>query len=539
MPPELPKLLDTAHGRHQAGDLAEASRLYHEILRHDPLQPDALHMLGVIARQQGNNELALKLIEVALGQRSTMPLAWHNRSVILRILGRNDEALQSAEQAVALDPNLPHVWDMIGFLLRGKGDFKRAREAYGRALAILPDDDKLLGNYALLLLAMGELAEAYSVMRGIEKRGSHASVHTMGNILKAAGYTDLALPYYRISREQMSENVDLSTVEAMAHLQIGDFAEGWRLWETRPSLDTRFAPVPFWTGEPVEHLLLHEDQGMGDAFQCVRYIPELRRFAKKITIAITRPLRKIFEISFPDCPVINLDDPVPAVDARIRMLSLPAFFGMTAETVPAATPYLKTKDEWRAPWRERLAARPKPRLGLVWGGNPGHLNDSLRSVATHDLLPLLQNFGAHIVSLQKGIQKSGADLAEHGVFDADPFLNDFADTAGLMQELDLLITVDTSVAHLAGALGRPVWLLLPFDPDWRWLLEREDSPWYPSMRLYRQKSPRSWPEVITRMNADLKKLMSGDATVLRPAPWRGGYAKRNPQAIALPGLQDS
>ena len=534
MRPDLSPLLDTAFTRHQAGDLAEASKLYHDILQHYPLQPDALHMLGIIAKQQGKNDLALKLVELALGQNTSMPLAWHNRSLILRILGRKDEALQSAEQAIALDPKFAEAWDMAGILLRDKGDLERSRDCHARAVALRPHDLKFLGNYAVLLMANGELAKAYNVMRQIEKNDPKLLCHTMGNILKNAGYADRALPYYKKSREQHPDNDEIRTTDAMALLQAGHFSEGWLLWEKRPSLDPRFKDVPFWNGQPVDHLLVHEDQGLGDAFQFSRYIPELRRYAKHITIQVTRALKNVFEASFPDFEILTLDDAVPAVNGRIRMLSLPAFFQTSARTIPASIPYLKTREEWRNAWRERLPTKTKPRVGLVWGGNPDHLNDKLRSISQTHIAPLLQSDQVQLISLQKGAQKNGLELSVHGIFDADDYLKDFSDTAGLMAELDLLISVDTSVAHLAGGLGLPVWLLLPFDPDWRWMIGRGDSPWYPTMRIFRQQEPRNWPEVIDRVIADLQRLANNDQSVLQPPPWNGECLQRNPAAIDLP-----
>lgn len=533
MSSDLQQQLDAAFTAHKSGDLPEASRLYRDILKNDPLHPDVLHMLGVIAKQQGNNELALKLIEVALGQRTTMPLAWHNRALLLRILGRKDEALQSAEQAVALDPNFADAWDMIGFLLRDKREFEKSRDAHARAVTLRPDDLKLKGNYALLLLATHDYQKAYRVMREIEAKDPNFLCHTMANILKSAGHTDRAIPYFQRSRETLADNHEVRVTEAMARLQIGDFTEGWALWETRPSLGARFTDIPFWKGEAVGHLLVHEDQGMGDALQCARYIPGLQKFAKKISIAVTKPLKKIFETSFPDCEVLTLDDPAPPANARIRMLSLPAFFKATDKNIPATLPYLKTRGEWQKPWTERLTPVAQPRIGLVWGGNPDHLNDRARSISSTNMAPLLQTFGKNIVSLQKGVQKSGVDLTSLGVFDADSFLDDFSDTAGLLEELDLLISVDTSVVHLAGGMGRPVWLLLPFDSDWRWFIGREDSPWYPSMRIFRQQAPRQWPEVIGRVGAELQRFIDGDKNVLKAPPWDGECLRHNPKAIPL------
>jgi len=539
--PALSSLLDSAIACHRAGDLAEATRLYKAVIADDPLQPDALHMLGVIARQQGNNELALKLIEVALGQRPAMPLAWHNRSMVLRILGRSAEALQSAEQAVALDPNMAEAWDMVGFLARDAHDLERSRAAHARAVALSPDDLRFLSNHALLLYAVGDLTEAYRLLCAVEKRDAYSAAHTMGNVLKSAGYPMRAIPYFEKSRALLPHAHEVRITEAMAHLQSGDFAAGWKLWETRPDLDPRFQHLPYWQGQPVDHLLLHEDQGLGDALQFARYIPRLRLSAQRITLQVTGVLKELFAASYPDITLLTLDDPVPAADARIRLLSLPAIFGADesnqwpdSKADIGTTPYLQTRDAWRAPWRERLASLPHPRIGLVWGGNPDHLNDALRSIAFAQLAPLLEVGRGHLISLQKGQQKSGVDFAAAGLFDADPYLKDFTDTAGLVAELDLLIAVDTSVVHLAAALAKPVWLLLPFDPDWRWLLGREDSPWYPTLRLFRQHAPRDWPEVIARVAADLGKLLAGDNSVLQPTRWNGSCLRQNPLAVKLP-----
>lgn len=531
--PALSALLNAAFARHQAGDLAMATQLYKDILRDFPQQPDALHMLGVIAKQQGNNELALKLIEVALGQRTDMPLGWHNRALILRLLGRKDEALQSAEQAVSLDPNLAEAWDLMGFLLRDKRDFKRSREAHARAVALKPHDLKFLGNYAHLLMASNELPEAYTILRAIESRDPNLLPHMMGNLLRGAGYPHRALDYYRRSAAQMPDNDEVRITEAMAHLLVGNFAAGWKIWETRPDLDKRFHHVPQWRGGKVAHLLLHEDQGMGDAFQCARFIEQLKPFAGRITVQVTRALQRVLLDSMPDVEILTLDNPVPAADARIRLLSLPAFFSADAATVPTPIPYLHANAEQQQKWGEALAHVPRPRIGLVWGGNPDHLNDKQRSIPFAQIAPLVEAGAGHLVSLQKGAQKKNADLAAAGIFDADPMLQDFADTAGLLANLDLLITVDTSVVHLAGAMGKPVWLLLPFDPDWRWLLGRKDSPWYPTLRLFRQHRPRDWSDAIARVTADLQSYLGGDASILEPERWVDDCVGENPQAVKL------
>jgi Tfp pilus assembly protein PilF len=490
-------------------------------------------MLGIIAKQKGNLELALKLIETALGQRTEMPLGWHNRALLLRMLNRPDEALQSARQAVDLDPNFAEAWNLISFLLRDQRDFDGARNAEGRAVAIEPGNAGFLGNYATLLYAMGDTRSAYDAMRRAERIDPAIMPQTMGNILKAAGYPERAVPYFEKACTQLPDNDELRSSHAMARLLIGDFAEGWRLWETRPSLDARFAHVPFWNGQPVDHLLLHEDQGIGDTFQCARYISLLKPYAKHLTLQVTAVVHRLLTANFPDLNVITLDDPVPPVDAHIRLLSLPAFFKAKADNIPANIPYISASETSREAWRTRLANIRAPRIGLVWGGNPDHLNDRQRSIPFAQLAALLASPG-HFVSLQKGAYRDPTALASVGIYDTDSNIKDFSDTASLMAELDLLITVDTSVAHLAGAMGKPVWLLLPFDPDWRWMLGREDTPWYPTMRLFRQPEPRNWQPVIARVAADLQRFIAGDRLVVQPRRWKDPCLRQNPQAINLP-----
>lgn len=355
----------------------------------------------------------------------------------------------------------------------------------------------------------------------------------LGNALKAAGYPEHAIPYFHKARELLPQVPDILVNEAMATLLIGNLERGWALWQARPDLVATATSISPWKGEAVDHLLLYEEQGMGDALQFVRYIPLIRNRAKHMTLQITPPLASIFAASFPDITVLTPDQMPKAAEAQIRLTDLPVICKTTIASIPAEIPYLRADEKTQTIWRERLAALPRPRIGLVWGGNPAHLNNRNRSLSFDQLAPLLETSVGHFVSLQKGAQKAQADLAGLHIFDADPYLTDFSATAGLMKKLDLLITVDTSSAHLAGALGVPVWMLLPFDPDWRWLLGREDTPWYPTMRLFREQAPRDWPSAIAIVRGELKKFLDGDQSVLNPAKWAQGPLRQNPRALDL------
>ena len=526
---EAEQKLAAALAQHSAGAIDAAAALYREVLDSDPHQADALHMLGVIAQQKGNGELALKLTEAALAVRANMPLAWHNRAMILRAQGRKEEALQSAREALGRDPRLANAWNTCAGLLREAGRSEDAREAYAQALALEPDNAALQADYALFLYATGDLPDAYAILAPLAA-DPHFVPLTLANVLKSAGYPRRALPYFAKARELLPQNGEIAINEAMAYLQIGDFERGLELWERRPDYDPRFASLPLWRGQEVGHLLLHEDQGFGDALQCARYIPSVCKRAKRVTLQIAPVLASLFAASFPDIEVIPLDQAVPQADARARLFSLPYLFETRLQNIPAGAPYLKVTGKDRAAWRERLSAIKRPRIGLVWGGNPHNRNETLRSIPYENLAPLLAAGAGHLVSLQKGTQRKDIALE---AFDADPYLADFSAAAGLLEELDLLISVDTAALHLAGALARPAWGLLPFYPDWRWLLAREDSPWYPSLRLFRQEKPRDWMPVIARAAAELRRFLAGETSVLRPAPWGGPPLEQNPLALEL------
>jgi hypothetical protein len=323
----------------------------------------------------------------------------------------------------------------------------------------------------------------------------------------------------------------------MAWLQMGDMEHGWPLWEKRlEDKDRAKMPAPAWKGEKVKHLLLLEDQGMGDAIQCLRYIPLIRDRAETITLQLTKILWHLLRPNLPDINLVTLDDPAPKADAAAQLMSLPAILGTRIDTIPATISYLEAKEEWRAPWRKRLAPMPKPRIGIVWGGNPGNRVEYDRALDFAQLAPILQAAPGHFVCLQKGSQRKAEELAVAGVLDVDSYLDNFTATAGLMAELDLVLTICSSPAHLAGALGCPTWVMLHFDPHWIWLMGREDSLWYPSARLFRQKAPRDWASVTSAVADEIRKFVAGDKSVLQPKRWSGPPAQENPLAIDLDNL---
>ncbi len=527
------KLLE-ALDRCSAGDLAGAVALCQAILAEDPQNPETLHVLGLIANQRKNPELALKLIEAALAKKIDMATAWYNRALILHTLGRFDDALKSAMEAARLDPNSADVWNFMGIVFNRMGQPEHARDCHEKALKLQPDEARYASDYALTLYASHDLRGAYVLMRRALKLDNKTIPMTLANVLKSAGYPGRALSFFRAANAQLSNHAPSLINEAMAWLQIGDYHEGWKLWEMRQDFDARFHHLPFWQGARINHLLLYEDQGFGDALQGARYLLMLADHVKQITLQVAAPLQKLFAENFPMIDVITLDDPVPKADARARLMSLPFWFETCIDSIPTPIPYIWAEERQRLIWRERLASVPRPRIGIVWGGNPTNANDPLRSLPPAMVEPLLKEGRPHLVSLQKGPHKKGVNLDGLGIFDADFMLEDFSSTAALMAELDLVITTCTSTAHLAGAMGRPTWLMLCFDPYWVWLLGREDSPWYPTLRLFRQTEPGNWAPVIAHVIEELRGFISGDHSTLIPKRWNGPPLQTNPHAIELP-----
>jgi hypothetical protein len=320
---------------------------------------------------------------------------------------------------------------------------------------------------------------------------------------------------------------------ALARLVGGDFARGWpafqKRWQTRRlAAHRRSFAVPPWDGsDPAGRtILVHAEQGMGDVIQFCRYLPLLRARGARTVLLIDGAWRRLASLlrSLDGVDLLALDlADAGAFDLHCPLLDLPLRFGTELATIPARVPYLAA-DPARADWRARLAGDGTPRIGLVWAGNRNNTRDRLRSLELELLLPLLALPGLRWFGLQVGDGRDDLETRRMppGFTDLGPELHDFADTAAALAELDLTISVDTSVAHLSGALARPTWVLLPAAPDWRWLLERTDSPWYPTARLFRQPAAGDWASVVARVAEALSALAAGDRSVLAPASARAG-----------------
>jgi hypothetical protein len=276
----------------------------------------------------------------------------------------------------------------------------------------------------------------------------------------------------------------------------------------------RDLPQPIWLGGDDiagKTILLHSEQGFGDSIQFCRYLPLVAARGAHVVLEVEQPLCGLMRSLAGSAEIIAKGDPLPDVDIRCPLPSLPLAFKTQLATVPAEVPYLSVSQDVMASWRASLGNERSLRIGLCWAGNPKHVRDRDRSMELRLLLPLL-DVGATFVSLQRELRAGEAELlAQNGILDFGARLRDFTDTAALVSQLDLVVSADTSVAHLAGALGMPVWIMLTYAPDWRWLLDRDDNPWYPSARLFRQSEGREWTGVITRLREALLEFAGREA----------------------------
>jgi tetratricopeptide (TPR) repeat protein len=445
----LGRMLQEAADHETAGRLDAAETLLRAILTEAPERHGAVHLLGVVTFRKGRAVEAAALMEQSLALAPTVALYSRNLCELYRVLGRLDEALVAGRRAAALAPDDPHCHHNLSVLHYHRLELDAAIAGAERALALAPDFP-----------------------------GAHFGI-------------------------------------AEAALLKADFARGWEQYEWRFRLagGAPLMPVtdkPQWDGTklPEGTLLLIADQGYGDVIQFARYIPWAAERASDIALACSVEMQPIVR----QLPGIRLIfdhwDRAPDFVTYCPLSGLPRLAGTTLETIPAPVPYLRADPPRAASWRERLDALVPAgyrRIGIVWAGRPTHRNDRNRSAALADLAPLGELPRTALLALQKGPGQAqiSAYWGRAPLVNLGPEMRDFGDTMAILDALDLVVAVDTAIVHLAGAMGKPVWVMLPYAPDWRWLLDRGDSPWYPSTRLFRQSPARAWAPVVAAIAAEL------------------------------------
>ena len=510
---------------HQQGQLQQAAMLYLEVLAVEPDNFDALHLLGVFALQSGDAQAACDMIAKALAVRPDAAAAHGNRGAALQKLGRLDEALLAYQQALLLTPDDLDTRVNRACTLLELRRFEEARSGFEAVLAITPDHAEALNHLGRTLFEVARHEEALLCLeRALELRPGHvAALFNRANALQFLNRIAAAQDGYAQLLAIAPGHVDANLNAGVCRLLGGDLEQGWKAYEWRwhkpgfRDLAAQWA-APLWLGAESlqgKRILIYAEQGLGDTLQFCRYARLLTERGATVLMLVQAPLKRLLAGLPGTAQVLSEGDAVPAVDYRCPMMSLPLALGTTAASIPAWPAYLASAPGLRAQWAQRLGAHERARVGVVWAGNASHASDAQRSIPLREFAALLAA-PVDFVALQKEIRVLDAlVLRQHRqVLQAGALLGDFADTAGLVDNLDLVICVDTSVAHLAAAMGKPVWLLLPFAPDWRWMLEREDSPWYPSVRLFRQQVAGDWGAVLLALRGELEAWAADGS-------WRG------------------
>lgn len=501
------------------GELDAAIAAFRKSISLDPTQAVTYVNLGIALSEKGQWDDGIAACRQALALRPQYPEAFCLLGALFRNTGRLDEAIAAFHHALALQPNLPETHNNLGNTLRDAGRLDEAGAAYRQALTLRPNFPEAYNNLGILLKDRAQLAEAIAACRqALALQPAYAEAHNnLGVTLQEAGRFDEAIDAYRQAIGLKPNYADAHYSLALLLLQQGDFAAGWKEYEWRRRDENVPIPrltlaQPQWDGSAIAHrtILLHHEQGFGDTLQFVRYVPLVVERGAKVFIGCAPELRRLLEGTPGVTRWLDWNEPLPPFDVHCPLMSLPLTFGTTLQSIPRSVPYVYPDAAMVEGWRKDLARDTNRfKVGLVWAGNPAHHNDLNRSLPLASLAPLAQVSGVSFYSLQKGAagQQAKDPPPSLRIIDHTSALNDFADTAALISNLDLVIAVDTAVAHLAGALGKPVWTMLPFMPDWRWMLDREDSPWYPTMRLFRQLSIGDWASVIRQVTTALHDLV--------------------------------
>jgi Tfp pilus assembly protein PilF len=457
----------------------QASRL---VLQSNPWAADAWFIRGVASQLLGNVEESLDHYRHAISLAPHHAEAWNNLGVSLLKLRRHLEAEPYLREAIQLDPGYAQAHNNLGNVLQARGEHEQAITCYRQALQLKPDYFEVYDHIGLALHARGRLAQAVEAYgQAIEQSPGYGPAHMN---------------------------------RALAWLQMGDLERGWCEYEWRFHCPEHPVPAfeqPLWDGSSLagRTIVLWTEQGLGDNLQFVRYALMLADTGAHVIVSCPASLCRILATCPGIAEVFAHGTPLPSFDCHAPLMSLPRILSTTLPTIPAGVPYLFADRALADRWQARLAGAGEFKIGITWQGNPDHKKDRHRSFPLALLEPLSRIPGVRLFSLQKGhgIDQLALVADRFAVTDLRPGLVDFMDTAAVIGNLELVVTADTSLAHLAGALGAPVWVALPLASDWRWLLERTDSPWYPTMRLYRQARWGDWEDVFRRIANDLQDML--------------------------------
>jgi tetratricopeptide (TPR) repeat protein len=512
----LPGQFQEAFTCFERGQSDRAQMICEDILKVQPRHAECLHLLGVIAAHANDTRRAVVLISKSIKIEPANAIAYLNRGSALQLLDRCEAALDDYHRAIALQPALAAAHFNCGGILKELERFDEALTSYDRGIAIEPRHPDVWLNRGNVLTALRRWDDALaSYDRAILLRPDSAVAHcNRGNVLLELNRLQESLDSHDRAISIEPKYAAAHTNRAVTLLLSGELERGWRDFEWRwkiqgPSQKGRGLRQPLWVGEQSlagKTILLYAEQGLGDTLQFCRYVPMVAALGARVILEVQRPLSGLLAGLNGVSRLVVKGEALPEAAYQCPLLSLPLAFKTRLGTIPSFPRYLESSKAKVADWQARLGIKSRPRIGLFWTG--GRLRtDDHRRVPFDQLMAHLPA-GFQYVSLQKELPAVDRPLlrAHSAIMDVAVDLKDFSDTAALCDCLDLVISVDSGVAHLSGALGKRTWILLPSSPDWRWLLNRSDSPWYPSATLYRQESPGDWRGVLARMRTDLQAM---------------------------------
>jgi tetratricopeptide (TPR) repeat protein len=495
---------------HAAGRLVEAEQIYRQILAAAPGHAETLHALGALALQAGQPEAAVELTDQAIARKPSAALYHVTRANALLAQGRYDAAIEACRLALRYKRNSAEALQTLGHALSDAGNMEEALAAYQNAMRLQPNLPDLRNNIGATLRHIGRLEAAEGCLRDAQRAapGDTLVMTNLSSVLKELGQAGEAELWLREALRQQPNAPAPRYNLALLLLLTGRFAEGWEAWEVRfaaGAVPRRSFAQPVWDGAPLRGrtLLVYSEQGLGDTIQFCRYVPLL---PARVVFEVQPRMKRLLRTLPGSADIIAAGDDLPPTDLVCPLMSLPRLLGTSFGTVP----YLSAEAERVEQWRQRLGGSGL-KVGIAWQGNPSRHEDKGRSIDLREFLPLMEIPDIRLISLQRddGLDQLGTvpglRVETPGEdFDAGP--DAFVDTAAVMASLDLVITSDTAIAHLAGAMGRPVWVALRAVPDWRWMLGCADSPWYPTMRLFRQATRDDWAPVFAQMAQELARM---------------------------------
>ena len=499
----------------ELGNLDKAVECYRKSSELDPDNAGFHCNLGAALQESEILDDAIISYKEAVRLNPNYAMAFSNLGYALQQSGKLEEAITCQKRAVELNPDCAESRNILGTALMEQGELDNAVSSYQKALLLEPEYTEAHNNLGTALMKQDKFdAAIISYKKSIELKPESAEAYNnLGTVLKASGNPEEAITHYEQAIELKPDYAQAHINLAFALLLTENFKRGLEEYEWRPRLKECASDtdkVSMWDGSPIngKSILVYTEQGVGDSIQFVRYLPMIKAQGGKVIFECQKSLLRLLE-NYPgiDRIIEKSSNTVPEVqlDFHIPLLSLPGIFGTNPDSIPQVSSYISPDPLLTSQWRTKFEHDNNLKIGIVWAGNPEHINDRNRSCTLNDFVHLTSIQGLTLYSLQQELtsSKTNNEPEDFNIVNLGNELNDFADTASVIDNLDLVITVDTAVAHLAGAIGKPVWTLLSFVPDWRWMLNREDSPWYPSMRLFRQAELNDWAGVFNQVKKAL------------------------------------